>query len=163
MHDQPDDSLQVAVNSLKHLRIEMTEASRRHLVSRCAQVTPVSRSRLLLLRIQEFLSLAAPQRALAVSMGLVVLLGGAALLFSVRPDFRGAPAIGGSQVQLVSLRPDASGRVTLEWRDGSQRTYRVLKSHNPRDFSRADSYEVRGNRWTDRDLGVGRVTYYRVE
>src|SRR5438034_9982681 len=105
MHDQPDESLQVAVNSLKHLRIEMTEASRRHLVSRCAQVTPVSRSRLLLLRIQEFLSLAAPQRALAASMGLVVLLAGAALLFSGPPDFRAAPATGGCHARLVSLRP----------------------------------------------------------
>ena len=161
MHDQENDSLHVAVNSLKHLRIEMTEASRRHLVSRCAQEPAISKSRLLLLRIQDYFS--APQRTLAISMSLVILLGGTALLFSLRTDYRGTPPIGGSQVQLVSLRPDASGRVTLEWKDGSQRTYRVLKSHNPRDFSRADSYEVRGNRWTDRDLGVGRVTYYRVE
>ena len=59
MHDQENDSLHVAVNSLKHLRIEMTEASRRHLVSRCAQEPAISKSRLLLLRIQDYFS--APQ------------------------------------------------------------------------------------------------------
>ena len=82
MHDQENDSLHVAVNSLKHLRIEMTEASRRHLVSRCAQEPAISKSRLLLLRIQDYFS--APQRTLAISMSLVILLGGTALLFSLR-------------------------------------------------------------------------------
>ena len=84
-------------------------------------------------------------------------------MLSERSAVQSVNGEGESQVQLVSLRPDPSGHITLEWRDGSQRTYRILKSNNPRDFSKAASYSARGNRWTDPSPEGTGVTYYKVE
>ena len=98
-----------------------------------------------------------------LAFGLILLLGLSAALLTSHPGIEAPAPESASQVQLVSLHPDASGRVTLEWRDGNQRTYRVFKSDNPRDFSKAASYRVRGNRWTDPTGGADQVAYYRVE
>jgi hypothetical protein len=67
------------------------------------------------------------------------------------------------EVRLVSVQPAASGGVTLEWRDGNHRVYNVLKSTDPRDFSGAARYAVRGHRWTDTSPAPGEVVFYKVE
>jgi hypothetical protein len=103
-----------------------------------------------------------PRTATLAAAGMVVVLGVAVTLVALREQAR--PVSGyASDVKLVSISPDSQGRVTLEWRDGSRQTYTVLKSNNPRDFSQAQSFSVRGTRWTDPSPEGGGVTYYRVE
>ena len=161
MHRQPtEDLLEEAINSLKSMQIGMTTPSRAQLARRCAEAMASSPSGFLGW-LRGILVIQVPQKAMATALGLLVLFGITAVLVSERSAVQAPSA--GHEVQLVSLRPDASGRITLEWRDGSQRTYRILKSDNPRDFSKAASYRVRGNRWTDPSPEGAGVTYYKVE
>jgi hypothetical protein len=105
-----------------------------------------------------------PARPFAAALGLaVVLFSLTTVLVSVRQRPQAGRIEGEPQIRLVSLRPDTSGGVTLEWRDGDRRTYRVLKSDNPRDFSQAENFSVQGNRWTDPDKGAGGIAFYKVE
>jgi hypothetical protein len=84
-----------------------------------------------------------PRTATLAAAGMLVVLGVAVTLVALREQAR--PVSGyASDVKLVSISPDSQGRVTLEWRDGSRQTYTVLKSSNPRDFSRGQSYTVAG-------------------
>jgi hypothetical protein len=165
MHNmnQPSDDriLNQAINSLKSMQMEMSASTRSRLARRCAQelvVSPVG----MLERIRTFFALYVPQAPLATALGVMLMFVVTAVLLSNR---MGAPkpASEGSQVRLISLQPDRAGAVTLEWRDGGRRVYHVLKSDNPRDFSKAASYRVQGNRWTDTSGTLGKVTYYRVE
>ena len=157
-----DEILDQSINSLKSIQIGMTARHRAQLARRCAEVA-ASAPRGFLGWIRGFLTIQVPQRAMATALGILILFGVTTVLVTERSASR-APASGrDSQVQLVSLRPDASGRITLEWRDGSQRTYTILKSNNPRDFSKAASYSVRGNRWTDPNPEGTGITYYKVE
>jgi hypothetical protein len=157
-----DLALESAINSLKSMKIETSPEARSRLARRCVQevsVAPLS----LTDRIRSIFWVFVPQRSLAVAFCMTLLLGVTAVLFSDKMAVK-APALpGDSPVQLVSLHPDASGSVTLEWRDGNQRTYRVLKSDNPRDFSKAASFRVRGNRWTDPASRGNQIAFYRVE
>jgi hypothetical protein len=157
-----DLDLDRAINSLKSLKMETSPTSRSRLARRCVQevaAAPLSLSE----RIRSIFWVMVPQRSLAVAFGITLLLGVTSVLVSNRMGVPAPDPREGSQVQLVSLHPDASGSVTLEWRDGNQRTYRILKSDNPRDFSKAASFRVRGNRWTDPGSGGSQIAFYRVE
>ena len=162
MTEREVDNLEQAIQSLKSIDIAMTPSRRASLARLCARETAAARVAWWV-RLQGFLAFQMPQRALATALGLVLLLGVSSVLVSRRPASPVPQPGSDPGIQLVSLSPDASGRVTLEWRDGSQRTYRVLKSDNPRDFSRAVSYRVRGNRWTDPNSTGSQVSFYRVE
>jgi hypothetical protein len=161
-NNPPDENLQNAINALKSMQIDLSPESRIRLARLCAErsaASPMS----LWERIRAISWVLVPQRSLALAFGMTLLLGVSVVLVTSRPGAEAPVPQGTSQVQLVSLHPDASGRVTLEWRDGNQRTYRIFKSDNPRDFSKAASYRVRGNRWTDPAGGADQVAYYRVE
>ncbi len=161
MHRQPTDQiLDEAINSLKSIQIGMSAERRMRLARRCFEAMASSPSGFLGW-MRAIFAVQVPQRAMATALGLLVLFGITAVLVSERSAVQAPSA--GHEVQLVSLHPDASGRITLEWRDGSRRTYRILKSNNPRDFSKAASYRVRGNRWTDPSPEVAGVTFYKVE
>jgi hypothetical protein len=140
----------------------MSTAHRTQLARRCAQVAAASPSGLLGW-VRGIFAIPVPQAAMATAFGLLVLFGVTAVMLSERSAVQPVNAGRETQVQLVSLRPDASGHITLEWQDGSQRTYRILKSNNPRDFSKAASYRVRGNRWTDPSPEGTGIIYYKVE
>jgi hypothetical protein len=157
-----DSDLDRAIKSLRSIKIETSPASRSRLARRCAQevsIAPLTLSE----RILSIFWLLVPQRSLAMAFGITLLLGVTTVLISDRTAIQAPAPQRDSQVQLVSLHPDASGAITLEWRDGNRRTYRVLKSDNPRDFSKAASFHVRGNRWTDQSSGGGQIAFYRVE
>jgi len=160
---QDVDPLDGAIKSLKSIQIEMDRPTRSRLVRLCAERTASSSPGSILDRLLALLAFQVPQRAMAAALGLAVLFGVALVVVSVRSDSVSPRMAAQEKIHLVSLRPDASGRITLEWRDGSQRVYRVLKSDNPRDFSRAEQYSVRGNRWTDANSGADQVSFYRVE
>jgi len=157
-----DELLDESINSLRSIQIGMSASSRTQLARHCAQVATSSRSGFLGW-VRGVFAIPVPQAAMATAFGLLVLFGVTAVMLSERSAVQPVNAGRESQVQLVSLRPDASGHITLEWRDGSQRTYRILKSNNPRDFSKAASYSVRGNRWTDPSPEGTGITYYKVE
>jgi hypothetical protein len=161
-HQSTDELLDESINSLKSIQIGMSAPYRMQLARRCAQVASSSPAGLLGW-LRGIFAIPVPQTAMATAFGLLVLVGVTAVMLSERSAVQPVNAERESQVQLVSLRPDASGHITLEWRDGSQRTYRILKSDNPRDFSKAASFRVRGNRWTDPSPGGTGITYYKVE
>jgi len=157
-----NDPLSPAINSLKSLKIEMTGAARRALAARCLEAAQSSAPISLVERIRRVLGMEIPRTATLAAAGMLVVLGVAVTLVALREQGRPAASYA-SDVKLLSISPDSQGRVTLEWRDGSRQTYTVLKSSNPRDFSRGQSYTVRGTRWTDPSPEPGGVTYYRVE
>ena len=163
VYDQNVDNLDNAIQSLKSIQVELTPEARSHLARHCAREASSTPRNTLWWRILTSLWAPAPQRGLAAALGVVLLAALVGVLVVERSSSRAPGQAGDSQIQLVSLRPDAAGRVTLEWRDGSQRTYTVLKSDNPRDFSRAAAYSVRGTRWTDPNPGTSQVAFYRVE
>jgi len=154
-----DADLDPAIESLKSLRIGMTDASRRRLALRCRQVRP-SAWDALLPRLEGLRILPVPVAAGAMALFVAVFLVALVADRQAPTDFRG---YGDSPVRLVSVVPAGPDGVTLEWKDGPGRTYTVRKSTDPRDFSRAESYKVRGTRWTDPAPSTGQVIYYRVE
>ena len=153
---EPD--LDLAVNSLKEIRISLTADSRRRLALLC-QNSLQNRQRNPLISWLEWVS---PARVLQASSAVVLVLVGAAVFVLVRPR---PPLREGDQqpVRLVSVAPSPSGGVTLSWEDGNQRVYKVLKSTDPRDFDRAEVHAVRGNHWTDEGSQGNQVVYYKVE
>lgn len=158
----PNDPLNPAIDSLKSLKIEMTGPARRALAARCLEAAQATSPMSFVERVRRVLGMEIPRTATLAAAGMVVVLGVAVTLVALREQARPASSYA-SDVKLVSISPDSQGRVTLEWRDGSRQTYTVLKSNNPRDFSQAQSYSVRGTRWTDPSPEPGGVTYYRVE
>lgn len=157
-----DSDLDAAIKSLKSINIETSLDARTRLARRCVlelSASPPSLSE----RILPIFWALVPHRSLAVALGITLLLGVTAVVVPIRTAYQAPDPRGDSQVQLVSLHPDASGSVTLEWRDGNQRIYRILKSDNPRDFSKAASFRVRGNRWTDPASRGSQIAFYRVE
>jgi hypothetical protein len=158
-----EDRFHRAVNSLKNIDIQLSPQARRRLALECRR--NIERGRLYEwgIRLRSFLLYQVPRRATAAALGLSVVVGISSLFLAERQDWdllRGARR---SDVNLVSIQPVRQGGVVLEWRDGSQDRFWVLKSNNPRDFSKAERYSVVGNRWMDLDPGKGQVTYYRVE
>ena len=163
VREHQPDSLEDAIQSLKSIRVELTPGARASLARRCVQEAVQSGERSLWGRILEIMTIPTPQRGLAAALGTLLLAGVVGVLVLEKPGSDLPGRSGSSKIQLVSLSPDAAGRITLEWRDGSQRTYTVLKSDNPRDFSRATAYSVRGNRWTDPSSETNQLAFYRVE
>lgn len=161
MNPASDRDLDHAIATLKSIRVEWDAASRHRLARQCAE-NLTRRPPRFLERLGSLYTLFVPTGSLAVAMGTLVVLAAVSLSVTGRHAVPVQPAPAHA-VQLVSIKSGPAGRVTLEWRDGSQATYRVLKSDNPRDFSKAASFKVRGNRWTDPSGEVGRVVYYRVE
>jgi hypothetical protein len=141
------------------MEVGLTEASRRQLSARCRSLIRKSGSSQFKGWIERFRAPLVSGAALATVLAL-----GVALLTVTRraPSQEFAPT-GGHPVQLVSVSPTSSGGVSLQWRDGNQRVYRVLKTTNPRDFRRAESFTVRGNHWTDVSPSRGGVVYYKIE
>ncbi len=154
-----DEAMDRAIRSLKSLEVGMTDAARRHLALRCRETRP-SRWAALAFRLS---GLPAFRLPVAVGAMAVVLAVGVTALMIAHQSPSDVASYGGSTVRLVKVVPAAEGAVTLEWRDGSQRTYTVLKSTNPRDFRGAETHAVRGTRWTDTAPSQGQVVYYRVE
>jgi hypothetical protein len=161
--DQNLDNLDEAIQSLKSIQVELTPSARANLARQCAQQVSQMTRRGVWGRILHVFLIPVPQKGLAAAMGMVLLAVLAGVLVLEKPRSQAPGQTGDSKIQLVSLSPDASGRITLQWRDGSQRTYTVLKSDNPRDFSRAIAYSVRGNRWTDPNSEANQLAFYRVE
>ena len=157
--DLSDTDLDRAIDSLKGLRIGMTDASRHHLAMMCRQPRPRFWEALLpgfeTLRLHR-LPVAAGAMAFLLAVSLAVLLVG-----DRAPS--GTTGYGDDPVRLVNVVPAGPEGVTLEWRDGPRRTYTVLKSTDPRNFRGAESYAVKGTRWTDPAPAAGEVVYYRVE
>src|SRR5436309_267592 len=147
--------LDLAVNSLKNIRISLTDDSRHRLAVLCqSSVQGRRRSPFF-----SWLDWVVPGRALQVASAFALVLFGVALLAVVLPRSpireEGQPP-----VRLVSVAPSSSGGITLSWKDGNERVYRVLKSTDPRDFSRAEVHAVRGNHWTDESSQGNQVVYY---
>jgi hypothetical protein len=161
-----DPDLNPAIESLKSLRIGMTDASRRHLALRCRQVRPSAWGALMprlggLRFLPVPVPVAAGAMALLLAASLTVLMVGHQAPSDVKGY--GETGYGETPVRLVNVVPAGAGGVTLEWRDGPKRTYTVLKSTDPRNFSGAETYAVKGTRWTDPSPSPGQVVYYRVE
>ncbi|HEU5182496.1 MAG TPA: hypothetical protein VFW45_17045 [Candidatus Polarisedimenticolia bacterium] len=158
-----DERLHRAVNSLKNIDIQLSPGARRRLALECRRNIERGAVSDWGSRLRSFLLFQLPRRATAAALGLSVVVGISSLFLSERQDWdllRGAHR---SEVSLVSIQPVRQGGVLLEWRDGTQDRFWVLKSSNPRDFSKAERYSVVGTRWMDLDPGKGQVTYYRVE
>ena len=158
-----DERFHRAVNSLKHIDIQFSPEARRRLAHECRRSLERGRVSDWGLRLRSFLLYQLPRRATAAALGLSVVVGITSLFLAERQDLDLLRSAHRSQVNLVSIQAVRQGGVLLEWRDGSQDRFWVLKSNNPRDFSKAERYSVVGNRWMDLDPGEGRVTYYRVE
>jgi hypothetical protein len=156
---EKDRELEEAIRSLKSLKVGLTDASRRRVAVRCKEVRP-SFWGVLGLQIRSIPRFPVPVAAGA--MALLLAVGLTAILIGHQIQ-QNAVNYGDSPVRLVSVVPAESGGVTLEWRDGPQRTYTVLKSTNPRNFKKAESYAVHGTRWTDTSPAPGQVVYYRVQ
>jgi hypothetical protein len=155
-----EDELKNSINSLKNIRIGLTEASRDRLARRCRESAGASRDSRLLrflapLRVRR-LSFATATLALVLASGIAFLT----LNHSTNPDETG---YGGAPARLVRVTPATAGGVTLEWQDGNQQTHRVQKTTDPRNFASAQTYAVRGTRWTDSEPARGQVVYYRVQ
>jgi hypothetical protein len=153
-----EDELNNSINSLKSIRIGLTEASRDRLARRCRE--SASRDSRLFrflapLRVAR-LSFATATLALVIASGIAFLT----LNHSTNPDEAG---YGGAPARLVRVTPATAGGVTLEWQDGNQQTHRVQKTTDPRNFASAKTYAVRGTRWTDSEPARGQVVYYRVQ
>jgi hypothetical protein len=158
-----DERFHRAVNSLKNIDIQFSPGARRRLALECRRNIERGTVSDWGNRLRSFLLFQVPRRATAAALGLSVVVGISSLFLSERQDWdilRGAHR---SEVSLVSIHPVRQGGVLLEWRDGTQDRFWVLKSSNPRDFSKAERYSVVGTRWMDLDPGKGQVTYYRVE
>src|SRR6185369_4085194 len=108
-----DEVLDESINSLKSIQIGMSASSRTQLARRCAQEAASSPSGLLGW-LRGIFAIPVPQAAMATAFGLLVLFGVTAVMLSERSAVQPVNAGRESQVQLVSLRPDASGRITLE-------------------------------------------------
>jgi hypothetical protein len=151
--------LQESINSLKNMRIGLSEAARSRLARRCrdARASRVS-------TVIRFLSsLQASRVSFATATLALVLASGVAFLSLNHPTSSNETAYSNTPVRLVSVTPASSGGVTLVWQDGDHKTYRVQKSTDPRTFDKAESYAVRGTRWTDSEPARGQVVYYRVQ
>ena len=146
-----DTDLDRAIDSLKGLRIGMTDASRHHLAMMCRQPRP------------RFWEALLPGFETLRLHRLPVAAGAMAFLLVGDRVPSGTTGYGNDPVRLVNVVPAGPEGVTLEWRDGPRRTYTVLKSTDPRNFRGAESYAVKGNRWTDSAPAAGEVVYYRVE
>lgn len=154
-----DEAMDQAIRSLRSLEVGMTDAARRHLALRCRETRP-SRWGALAFRLSGMPLLRVPVAAGAMAVLLAV--GVTALLIAHQAPSDVA-SYGETTVRLVRVVPASSGGVTLEWRDGDQRTYTVLKSTDPRNFKGAEIHAVRGTRWTDTSPSPGEVVYYRVQ
>lgn len=151
------NDLDLAVNSLKSIKIGLTGAARRRIATVCREATAPART-------------PAPTRWLR---GMVVLTPGrmAAVLAVAVMGFvlftalssRSALKESAAPIRLVSVKTTPSGGVSLQWSDGNQRVYKVLKSTSPRSFAGAETHAVLGNQWTDESPSVGSVVYYKVE
>jgi len=158
-----DEQLNRAFSSLKNVDIQLSPGARRRLALECRRNMERGKFSNLGAGLRSFLLFQLPRRATAAALGLAVVAGISSLFLSERQDWdilRGARE---SQISLVNIQPVRQGGVLLEWRDGTQEQFWVLKSSNPRDFSKAERYSVVGTRWMDLDPGKGQVTYYRVE
>jgi len=158
-----DERFHRAVNSLKNIDIQLSPGARHRLAFECRRAIERGAVSSWGARLRSFLLFQVPRRATAAALGLSLVVGISSLFLSERQDWdilRGAHR---SDVMLVSIQPVRQGGVLLEWRDGPQDRFWVLKSSNPRDFSKAERYSVVGTRWMDLDPGKGQVTYYRVE
>jgi hypothetical protein len=152
--------LERAMHSLKNLQVGMTEASRRHLALKC-QEAGSSPWGALALRMGGPRLLRVPVAAGAMVLLLTL---GVAFLTARRQDATDVTGYGGkSPVRLVTVVPASSGGVTLQWQDGVRRTYTVRKSTDPRNFRGAETFTVKGTRWTDPSPSAGQVVYYRVD
>jgi len=154
-----DTDLDRAIEVLKGLRVGMTDASRRHMALKCRQPR-VSAWESLARQLEGLRLHRIPLAAGAMALLLAVFLAAFLVGDGTQP---GLPGPGGGEVRLVNVVPAATGGVTLEWRDGPKRSYTVLKTTDPRKFTSAESYAVRGTRWTDPAPSAGEVVYYRVE
>jgi hypothetical protein len=150
-----------AVNSLKSIEIEPTATSRRHLAALCREELLDAGRRSWTDTVSRLIHSGAP--ALSGALGLVLVATVTILFFPRDARQTGATSGPGQEVRLVSVESSPDGAVTLEWQNGKQRVYRVLKSTDPRDFRGAEAHAVRGNRWTDRTPAMGEVVYYKVE
>ncbi len=158
-----DERFHRAVNSLKNIDIQFSPEARRRLAFECRRSLERGKASDWGLRLRSFLLFQLPRRATAAALGLSIVVGITSLFLAERQDWNLVRGVHRSEVSLVSIKPVRQGGVLLEWRDGSQDKFWVLKSNNPRDFSKAERYSVVGNRWMDLDPGKGQVTYYRVE
>jgi len=158
--DLTEKDLDLAIDSLKKLKIDLTDASRRHLLLLCREAGRIPARPRWLAWIETTHGMQASLASGVVALFLL-LLGASWLLVLHRAPAPESP--GDAPIQLVSVAPTTSGGVTMEWRDGSQRLYKVLKSTNPRDFRRAETHAVRGTHWTDETPATGGVVYYKVE
>jgi len=156
----PNDShdLDLAVNSLKNMKIELAGPSRRRIAALCRDSMARERRPALIRWATGRMTLLTPGR-MAAALALAVL---GFVLFTALPH-RSAVKESEEPVRLVSVAATSTGGISLEWSDGNQRVYRVLKSTNPRSFARAESHAVMGHRWTDESPSVGSVVYYKVE
>ncbi|HEV8337331.1 MAG TPA: hypothetical protein VGR67_13015 [Candidatus Polarisedimenticolia bacterium] len=154
-----DHDLVNAINSLKSIRIDLDEAARSRLVRRCRD-TRGSRGWTL----ASFLaSLQTSRVSFATATLALVLASGVALLSLNHSTNSSETVYSNDPVHLMSVTQASSGGVTLEWQDGNHKTYRVQKTTNPRNFTAAETYAVRGTRWTDSEPARGQVVYYRVQ
>jgi len=150
--------LDLAINSLKNMKIELTGPSLKSMSVLCRDSMARERRPALIRWAAGRMTLLTPGRMAAVLA--LAILGFA--LFSAL-SHRSPMKEPGESVRLVSVAATPSGGVSLEWSDGNKRVYRVLKSTNPRSFAGAESHAVLGNRWTDESSSVGSVVYYKVE
>jgi hypothetical protein len=161
MHDlEVDKNLERAISTLKGLRISLTDASRRPIVAESLRRRRPSVRQTLSLWLEMASFFRTPAMGPALAMVLVGLL---AMLALNRSTYTYKASYGDRAIRLVSVVPVSSGGVTLEWQNGQHRVYHVQKSTDPRSFDSAESYTVRGNRWTDVSPARGEVTYYRVQ
>ena len=99
-----------------------------------------------------------PRPALALAAaGLVAVLS----LPFVGRDARRPVALAEDSPRIQVMAKD--GVVRLAWTDGQKASYTVLKSSNPRDFSRGEAHVVRGNVWTDTHPSTSPVVFYSIE
>ena len=158
-----DEHLDRAVSSLKSIDIRFTPGARRRLALECRRTIERGTISDWGTRLRGFLLFEMPRHATAAALGLAVVVGISSLLLSERQDWDLLRGARGSEIRLVSIQPVRQGGILLEWRDGSQDRFWVLKSSNPRDFSKAERYRVAGTRFMDLEPAEGGVVYYRVE
>jgi hypothetical protein len=157
---ETDEHLERAIDALKGLRISLKDASRQRIVARSREGGRRSIVAGLSLWVEMALSFRTPAAASAVAL---ILVGFVAIIGVVRSTSTNKVSYGDSSVRLVSVVPASTGGVTLEWQNGQHRVYRVQKSTDPRNFTAAKTYAVRGTRWTDSSPSQGQVVYYRVQ
>jgi len=99
-------------------------------------------------------------RSGAMAVAAAALFALVAVPFALRNGGNGTPGHEITEIDVVST-PD--GQVTLAWTNGSQDSYTVYKSGNPRDFRDGEAHVVLGTVWTDTSPAPGQVVFYRVE